>query len=388
MVRNFQDRLSTNSHYIPTPQRIELKNHKPLKAFLQMKILFIARKSLYSQPGGDTIQVDQTAQHLKAIGHEVYIHTNGNIEARQYDIFHFFNLIRPAAFLYYLQFDKPIIVSSIYVDYSEYESKNSSFTRKLILKVFGKFGMEYFKTIARYIKGSDDFPGFKYILKGQKWSIKKILEQTKELIVASHQEADLIKRDFNNLPSYSKIALGSEHFKISESDYPRKGICCIARIEGLKNQDQLIKVVQKSGDRLVLIGKAAANQSEYFKYCQRIAGPNTQFTGQLKGKEISKWLAQSKVHAMVSYYETTGLASIEALKAGCQIVISEKGGQKEIFGDHAFYADPDNQESIFAAIAKAKDSKLSHTEWVMKTFSWEKAASEISDIYSRIIHFK
>lgn len=349
-----------------------------------MKILFIARKSLYEQAGGDSLQVKQTASYLRLIGHEVSISTQQKENPEDYDILHFFNLIRPAQFLYYLKFKKPIVVTSIYVDYSEYESKNAGFARRLILKAFGKFGLEYFKTIGRCLKGNDQFPGFSYLLKGQKSSIQSILKHSKEVIVASDQEASLLKEDFNSLNSFSKIALGSEHFKTLDSDSPRKGIACIARIEGLKNQHQLITVVNEEKDPLVLIGKAAANQVEYYSKCKEIAGPTVEFTGQLEAEEIATILSKIEVHAMVSYYETTGLSTIEALKADCQVVISKKGGQKEIFGEHAFYADPENTGSIKNAISEAKKSKLSHKEWVMKTFSWEKSAQEISDIYDRI----
>lgn len=349
-----------------------------------MKILFIARKSLYEQAGGDSLQVEQTAHYLRILGHEVTISTQQKENPADYDILHFFNLIRPAQFLYYLKFKKPIIVTSIYVDYSEYESKNGSYGRRIILNLFGKFGLEYFKTIGRWIKGNDEFPGYSYLLNGQKSSIRSILKEVRNIIVASDQEASLIKKDFKISPLFSKIALGSEHFKTLDSDISRKGIACIARVEGLKNQHQLIKVVNEENDPLILIGKAATNQSAYYGKCQELAGPTVEFKGQLKADEIANILSKTEVHAMISYYETTGLSTIEALKAGCQVVISEKGGQKEIFGEHAFYADPENRDSIKNAISKAKRAKLSHKEWVMKTFRWEKSAQEISDIYERI----
>lgn len=348
-----------------------------------MKILFIARKSLFEQAGGDSLQVEQTAQYLRMLGHEVTISTQQKENPQAYDILHFFNLIRPAQFLYYLKFKKTIVITSIYVDYFEYESKKGGFTRRLILNLFGKFGLEYFKTIARWLKGNDDFPGYSYLLKGQKSSIQAILEQAKEVIVASDQEASHIKNDFGLSNSYSKIALGSEHFKTIGGNRNRDGIACIARIEGLKNQHQLIEAVNDGNESLSLIGKAAANQSGYYTKCQKLAGHNIHFTGQLEAKDIAKILSETQVHAMISYYETTGLSTIEALKAGCQVVISDRGGQKEIFGDHVFYADPENVNSIKDAISKAQEIKLSHMDWVMKTFSWEKSAQEISDIYKR-----
>ncbi len=349
-----------------------------------MKILFIARKSLYSQAGGDSLQIKETAAYLGLLGYEITISTSKKEDPKDYDILHFFNLIRPAQFLYYLQFNKPIVLTSIYVDYSEYESKKGGLARRLILKTFGKFGLEYFKTLGRWINKTDNYPSLSYLLNGQKSSIRKILKQTKTLIVASQQEGDLISKDFGFKPSLAKISLGSEHFKTVDYCQTRNGIACIARIEGLKNQLQLIKAMLEGEDKLQIIGQAAANQPFYLEECKKVAVENVEFTGQIEPDEIAEILSQTQVHAMVSYYETTGLSTIEALKSGCQVVISEKGGQKEIFGDHAFYADPENLDSIRNAISQAKAAKLSHKEWVMKTFSWEKSAKEISDIYLRI----
>ncbi|MDZ7847526.1 MAG: hypothetical protein U5L96_12590 [Owenweeksia sp.] len=62
-----------------------------------MKILFVARSTLFHQPGGDTVQVQQTAHFLRQKGVEVHIGLAGeNLPIEQFELVHFFNLIRPA----------------------------------------------------------------------------------------------------------------------------------------------------------------------------------------------------------------------------------------------------------------------------------------------------
>lgn len=349
-----------------------------------MKILFIARKSLYDQPGGDSLQIEQTAHFLRLLGHEVTISTSSKEDTQPYDIVHLFNIIRPAQFLYYLKFKVPIVLTSIYVDYSEYELKSAGGIRKLLLKTFGKFGLEYFKTLGRWLNKTDAFPGWRYLLIGQKRSIQQILNKTEKLVVASNQEAEKMQKELGLRTPFCKIALGHEHFQPEDSKQPREGIACVARIEGLKNQYQLIEAANQGHENLKIIGKAAANQAGYYSRCKEVAGKTIEFLGRLSKNEIAKILSETEIHALLSYYETTGLSTIEALKSGCQVLISEKGGQKEIFGDHAFYADLEDPKSILQGILRARESKLSHKDWVMKTFSWEKSAAEISDIYSSL----
>ena len=78
---------------------------------------------MYRSPGGDTVQVDATAANLRLLGVDVDIATTDTIpEYRKYDIVHFFNIIRPADILRHLgRFTQPFVVSTIFVDYSEFE---------------------------------------------------------------------------------------------------------------------------------------------------------------------------------------------------------------------------------------------------------------------------
>ncbi len=351
-----------------------------------INVLFLSRSTLFSQPGGDTVQIEQTAKFLKAIGCHVEIGLSGSfINFGQFDLIHFFNLIRPADASAALQSGVPIVISSIYHDYSEYDGKHRGGMAKFLYSIFGKFGLEYLKTIGRWLNGSDRFPGLPYLWLGQRKSMKILLKRAHYLIATSNQEIELIETDLGKLPPSKKISLGSEHMPETTPNAERKGVLCAARIEGPKNQLKLIRALQNTGIELNLTGNTATNQSEYFRQCKLEAGKNVHFHGRVSSDKLTKLYQKSKVHALISYYETTGLSTLEALKMGCQVVITDRGAQKEIFADHAFYCDPDNIESIKLAIDKALLNDAEHTEWVKDNFSWAKAAHEILDIYQTIM---
>src|SRR5690606_17582078 len=119
-----------------------------------MKILFLARSTLYTVFGGDTVQVESTAKYLRKKGLEVDIKLSGeHIDYTPYDLLHFFNIIRPADILGHIsKTKKPFVVSTIFVDYSEYEKNHRAGIYGLLTRLISGDRLEYMKAIARWIK--------------------------------------------------------------------------------------------------------------------------------------------------------------------------------------------------------------------------------------------
>src|SRR3569832_1121063 len=80
-----------------------------------MKVAFITRSTLFDVPGGDTVQVMQTARHLEQLGITADIKlSKDEISYADYDLLHFFNLKQPADILYHSKKSgKPFVVSTI-----------------------------------------------------------------------------------------------------------------------------------------------------------------------------------------------------------------------------------------------------------------------------------
>lgn len=351
----------------------------------KLKILFVARHSLYSQPGGDTVQIDQTARYIRKFGHTVDIYTGKELKnPSSYDIFHFFNLGRPSGVMPLLKYNKPLIISSIYVDYSP-SSRGSA-----LLKLLGKHRLEYLKAVARWINGSDNFPGWQYLFKGQKASILTLLKRASAVIAASRAEIERIESDFGRLKDACTIPLGVEHLQPAAQDEPGKSIrdkdlvLSVGRIEKHKNQEYLIKAINDTNLKLRVVGKPATNQAAYHKSCQNVAGANISFEGYLTGEALLLNYREATVHALPSYSETTGLSNLEALLHGCSIVVGDNPIEREIFGDNAHYCNPSDPLSIKEAVMKAREDASDRSAWVKENFSWDRAAKKITDIYHNL----
>ena len=112
-----------------------------------------------------------------------------------------------------------------------------------------------------------------------------------------------------------------------------------------------------------------------------IAGAQVQFHERKSLNECLEFYGRSKVHVLASFYESTGLVSLEALASGCQIVVSDLPIQRELFGERAFYCNPSDPSSIQSAIAAALQASTNHSEWARKQFSWQKAALALERVY-------
>ncbi|MEO8406344.1 MAG: glycosyltransferase family 4 protein [Chitinophagaceae bacterium] len=346
-----------------------------------MKIAFITRSTLYKVPGGDTIQVLQLADHFKRSGVETSVLlTDEEIDYPQYDLFHVSNITRPSDILFHIsQTKKPFVLSPILIDYSEYDRRYRKGISGLVLRIFPPGLTEYIKTVARWLTGKDVLRSKDYIWKGQRNSIREILKKVTRLLPGSEKEYQRLKELYAVENNYSVVPNGVDTSlfcpdeKITKDD---KLVLCAARIEGLKNQLNLIKALNNTEYKLVLLGASAPNQKKYFDECRSIAAENIIFLDQVSQEVLTGYYKKAKVHVLPSWFETCGLSSLEAAAMGCNVVITDKGFTREYFGDDAFYCEPDDPDSILNAIKEASRSPVRKElqQKILKHYTWQHAA--------------
>jgi len=351
-----------------------------------VKVLFVSRPDNFTQPGGDSLHLEYTARYLIGLGVEIDIWRGEELDLKNYDLVHFFNIGRPTAILPLLKGEHPpLICSSIYIDYSEADSEASRL-RRFLHDGLGPHAVEYLKTLGRSIKFKTEKIPLKYLIEGQAAAIQYVLSNCQHLICATEAEREIIKRSFHiEGLDYSILSLGVEHIPPLKQAEVKKGIICAARIEPLKNQLRLIEACNKLDEALYIVGSASRAHEEYYQDCRDAASEKVQFYGHKSIEEIATTMSQSKVHVLASHYETTGIASLEALLNGCQIVVNDHPIQRELFGDHAHYCQANSSESIAEAINAAMLDKRDHRTWVSEKFSWKKKAEAIKEAYHKVL---
>jgi glycosyltransferase involved in cell wall biosynthesis len=163
-------------------------------------------------------------------------------------------------------------------------------------------------------------------------------------------------------------------------------VICVARIEPLKNQLALIRALNNTPFKLLIIGVPAKNHKKYYTACKEAAGNKVTFTGYLSQEQLIPYYERAKVHVLPSWFETTGLSSLEAAAMGCNIVITDKGDTKEYFENYAFYCDPASPESIYEAIRKASVGKYDEglRNKIFSKYTWQQAANKTLAAYREI----
>jgi glycosyltransferase involved in cell wall biosynthesis len=361
-----------------------------------------SRINLFNLPGGDTIQILKTRDCLRKSGIEVNISTELEPNIDGYDLIHLFNLIRPQEV--YLQarnakkHNKKVVLSPIYIDYSKYDKKGRDGFARLIFKNLSAGQIEYLKILARAIKNKELHKGtITLLLNGYSKLQKKILFMTDILLPNSYSEIKRIERNFDfKSINYSVIpnAVDVSKFDFEKTNIDKEIIkftdcvLCVARIEGIKSQLNLVKAVKGLPLKLILIGKPSPNHLKYYQKVKKEADSNVIFLDYIDHDKLPQYYKVAKVHVLPSWFETTGLSSLEAGVMGCNLVISDKGDTREYFKDFAYYCEPESVESIREAVIQAYKNPINPKlrEHIMKNFNWGKTAEKTLEAYHKVLN--
>jgi glycosyltransferase involved in cell wall biosynthesis len=358
----------------------------------KLKIAFIVRSTIYKVVGGDNLQAVNTAEELKKLGVEVdIIRASENINYSKYDLLHLFNIIRPADHLIHIEKSKkPIVISTIYLDYSEFDRHGRHGFQKYLFRAIGKNVAEYLKNTLRFIKGQDKLVSSKYIF-GHHLAVQKILSKARILLPNSLSEYNRLCKDYRVKAPYHVVPNGINTKIFSQmpsSTREDDKICCVGQIYGLKNQAKLIEATNELGARLTIIGKPPPNHFKYYEYCKKISGNKVRFIDFMPQQELISYYAKSKVHALPSWFETTGLSSLEAGAMGCNLVVGSGGDTSEYFHSKASFCHAHDMEGIKNAVSTElnKPIDFSFREFVLENYNWRRAAEETLKAYQIVLN--
>lgn len=335
-----------------------------------MKILLLARATLYTQPGGDTVQAVETAKAINQTHMSADIRLKGEtIPFMDYDIVHFFNLGRPADILPYLpQIRVPIVVSTIFVEYDK-----SRFQHVI----------EYAKTIGRWMNGSDSYPGWLYIQMRHKKAVQLVIDRAKFLITTTPQEAQRLKEKWvlNQTPRTISLGLNAQYLKKFKSQ-DRTGALMVGRLESLKNQKTAILAANALKLPLKIIGNAARNQANYAEECKKLAEENISFLSFMETEALILEYRKAEICILPSQFETFGLVALEAWSQGCKLVLSKNIESYDFFKNKAVFFDPNDTNDLMKAIETAKNTTpIPPSKSELESLSWSTVMKEVERIY-------
>jgi len=358
---------------------------------MKLKVVFIVRSTFDSVRGGDTLQVLCTARELRKLEVEVDIKKASEaIDYDRYDLMHLFNLIRPADHLLHIsKAGLPYLLSTIYLDYSTFDTSGRDSLSNSLFRFTGKYHAEYLKTIYRILKKQDKLVSREY-LRGHRRAVRKVLAGARMLLPNSLSEYNRLAADYGIQKEFRPIPNGidTQIFQtIPDVKRIENQVLCVGQIYGLKNQHLLIEATRNMDVKLVIIGKPPPNHHGYFEYCKKIAHRHVAFHSFMPQEQLVQYYAQSKVHALPSWFETTGLSSLEAGAMACNLLVGTGGDTRAYFQQHASFCDAQDINCIQSALETElhKQNTSEFRNFILANYTWEHAARETLSAYLKVL---
>ena len=165
-------------------------------------------------------------------------------------------------------------------------------------------------------------------------------------------------------------------------------ILYVGRIEPRKNVLGLIRSARSAALPLVVIGNAPPGSEPYLAACRAAGLNHVRFIKAIPHDHplLASAYAASRAFALPSWFETPGLALLEAALAGKPLVATPYGSAPEYFGNLALYARPDHPSEIVRALAQAYESTPDPRlpRHVQSHYLWSQVARKTAEVYDQV----
>ncbi|MEQ9266888.1 MAG: glycosyltransferase family 4 protein [Balneolaceae bacterium] len=340
-----------------------------------MKVGFIAPLGIAAVNGGVRTQAQQTAIHLEKLGVEVQFISTWS-DSLYVDLVHVFvagpdtlGIIKRCT-----ELGIKVVLSPVFFSNRSASTISTSLKVEKILSAIGS-GIR------------SDFG-----IKAQACSLAdKVLPNTnaeKELI---HNGFGISTRKIEVVPNGVELRFAEATPDLFTDTYGIKDFVLFVGQSGAprKNVIKLLEVAPSINSQVVIIG--SFYDDEYGSRCKTLANKASNVTLIETLEHNSELLesAYATCHTFIlpSLFETPGIAAMEAALTGANVVITNKGGTEDYFGNFAEYVSPSSLTSIKKGLNKslAKGKQSSLAAHIKDSFSWEVVASKTLAVYKGLV---
>ncbi|HWL94814.1 MAG TPA: glycosyltransferase, partial [Phycisphaerae bacterium] len=333
--------------------------------------------------GGDTIQMERTAQFLRGLGHRVDFSFELAPMLRGYDAVHLFNLTRAPETVEQARNAarqaRPYVLSSVYWDLesavpaSAYEFPRNWWRRVVPVKI---------RSALRHARGGGDGQlqaeiagGAAFILPNSDAEKQHLLQRFPAL---SPEKLIVVLNGVDPPPDSTAVTPFSES---------AGAFVCAGGFGPRKNQLNLVRAFQQLPEhRLVIVGEPSPGSGRYLRGTKKasLQSRNVTFRGHLPHEYMPGVIRQALAIVQPSYIETPGLTAMEAASMGVPIVVADVAPVREYFGDVAHYCDPASPDSIAAACRAAAAAARPDGAEFARMYAWQRVLKPLEEVYERM----
>lgn len=340
---------------------------------VKMKVCMAAPQTISMVSGGPQTQLHQIAKYLPEHGIQVeFFDQWEKPDARDYDFVHLFgsNYINHDLALRLSHFKIPYAVSSIFYTlhnprFIQFSIKLETLAKKIFLGVWTDYGIT-----------------------------NSIFQHSSAILPNTSDEASLIQKGFKISGEKIKVIPNGVESRFLNADpdpfikkYGRKDfILNVGHIGSLrKNVLNLVRALNKIDHPAVIIGKFHNNPYTDLILKEASGNKNLLIIDGIDHDSnlLGSAYAACDVFALPSYFETPGIAALEAALAGAKIVITKNGGTRDYFKDDAIYIDHRSVNSIRRGIEEALNRKKDSTlkQRIIGEYNWQSIAQKTAAAY-------
>jgi len=347
-----------------------------------MKIAFFVYPSAFQAPGGGEILLLKTQEVLEKKGLSVTLFNQWEDSLKDFDILHIFGSVKECLGLMQTasNFKVKTVLSPIFWS-----------TLQRSMNEYGTFSNKM-QMVLRHTA--------KVILPFMPSARRKMLLLADRIVPNSEAEADQVARLFRiDRKKMHIIYLGVDKSfaDVDKSEFVQKYgiedfILSVGRIEPRKNQFNLIKALKGINIPLVFIGSPVSGCEAYYKECRESAPDGTLFIDRIPHADtlLASAYTACSLFVLQGWFETPGLAALEAGLAGAKLAVTKGGSTHEYFKGYVDYFSPASLHSIREAVDRAllrtKTGELKNH--IMNNYLWHLAAGENIKVYKELMDKK
>jgi glycosyltransferase involved in cell wall biosynthesis len=376
-----------------------------------VRVLLQSRAETFYRAGGEAEQIRQLAAALRAAGVEAHASAEISPALDGVDLVHLFGIMQPAETLAQAQHAArhrtPVVLTPIYQDLRAYHTANGNGTGYESVRPWARLALQ---ALSREPIARDAWCAH-WRARGRslREQQQEILRRADVLLANSELEGETLLREFcggwtsHLRVSVLRLGVAPEFFTATPERFAarwgtqlngavagRALVVCAGFLTALKNQLALLEALRGTGLILVLAGAEVPTHRGYARRLRAAAGrsdPRVVLTGALPREELASLFAATRVVVQPSWFESAGMACLEAAAAGANVVITSCGFAREYFGDAAWYCQPDSPESIRAAVlaAWAAPPQKELSARIRREFDWDAAARAAIATYEEVL---
>lgn len=355
-----------------------------------MMVLLRIRSDVKKYPGGDYIHLQKTREALERRGISCIVSPGLDPMPSGIDIVHLFNTTRiHETFLQFREARRrgvPVVLTPIWHSTAEMErfyqrlyglpwlpiqaylgAKEIRYARRSQLAMFWPATFQFRELQREVVRGCD------------------------ALLPNSKAELRILGDELAVQPRASFVVpLGFEPLERSNAPVEeRRDLLCVGRIEPRKNQLEVARAFRsraRGKDRLLFYGSVNHSHRQYWKQVQKhLRDGELEYRGFVPQEEIFAAYARAKGAILASFFETCGLAALEAIACGAKTCVSDTLYTREFYQDSVTYCDPFSSESIACGI----DDLLAKVETPpparLPSYSWDEVAEQTVEAYNYVL---